>query len=63
MTNIEMIEIARDSRNESIGIIRTLKWVQFLMTYKSTGLIKEELKRFVAQEEVRFPDLKGIERY
>jgi len=52
-----------DSLSESAGIVRTLKWLKFLQSYKSPSAINREVDRFIEQEERRHPELKGIERY
>ena len=48
---------------EDRGIIRTLKWLTFLFTYKSVGLIKIEIEKFIRECEMRHPSLKDERRY
>jgi len=52
-----------NSLSESRGIVRALKWVKFLSTYKNKDNIEFEIDRFISQEELRHPELKGVERY
>lgn len=62
----KFVTLAREEgrrEGESEGIIRTLKWVMFLQTYKHKDLIKEEMEKFIESEEKRFPELKDLERY
>lgn len=52
-----------DSMSESCGIVKSLKWVKFLMSYKSNGLILREINKFIDQEEKRHPELKNLTSY
>lgn len=48
---------------ESKGIVRALKWVLFLNTYKSTEATKRECEKFIQEQIKLYPKLKYIESY
>ena len=52
-----------DRYSEGYGIVRSLKWVRFLMTYKHKDSLKDEIDSFIKAEENRYPELKNEERY
>ncbi len=55
--NKEKLEI------ESTAIVKVLKWVRFLFTYKHPDEINDECRMFIKRECDNFPHLKDIKRY
>lgn len=52
-----------DDKAVSYGIVRTLLWVGFLMTYKNEENVHNELEKFIEQCEKQYPEFKYLTRY
>lgn len=52
-----------EAKIESEAIVRTLRWVKFLRTYKHVDELFDEVDRFINREVESFPELKDVERY
>ena len=52
-----------DSLSESYGIVKALKWVKFLQSYKGKETVARAIDKFIAEEVIRHPELKEEESY
>jgi len=50
-------------RGEITGIIKVLKWVQFIMTYKALGDVKREIEYFISKAEKEGEEFQNLDRY
>ena len=50
-------------RGEITGIIKVLKWVQFIMTYKSLNEVKREISYFINKAEREGEEFTNLDRY